>query len=152
MYVLIQGNGFASAADFTICAWFLIYYVVNTILCIIILCFNFLNCKWFQYLLMRRAYTFWYIYVHMTYPDDNIPQRKPNPLFSYCLPREGKAPTCTSFSNLQIFQDPQDFLIFRDHLIASIVILVIGQIVILKKISTSSAMIISISTSMMSIS
>jgi len=46
-----RGNGFASAADFTICAWFLIYYV-----------------------------------------------RKPNPLFSYCLPREGKAPTCTSFT------------------------------------------------------
>ena len=65
---------------------------------------------------------------NMTYPDDNIPQRKPNPLFSYCLPREGKAPTCTSFSNLQRFQDPpQDCLIFGDHLIASFVILVIGQ-------------------------
>ena len=27
-------------------------------------------------------------------------QRKPNPLFSYCLERDGKAPTCTSFSDL----------------------------------------------------
>ena len=128
MYVLIQGNGFASAADFTICAWFLIYYVVNTILRIIILCFNFLTCNYDNTCCLELLPYDIYMYVYMTYPHDNIPQRKPNPLFSYCLPREGKAPTCTSFSNLQRFQDSQDFLIFRDHLIASIVILVIGMV------------------------
>ena len=29
-----------------------------------------------------------------------FPQRKPNPLWSYCLPRDGKAPLCSSFSEI----------------------------------------------------
>ena len=36
-------------------------------------------------------------------------QRKPNPLWSYCLPRDGKAPLCSSFSEIYL-----DFNILRE--------------------------------------
>ena len=47
---MVQGNGFTSTAtDFTICVWFLIYYVVGTLasisICIVALKFNFCQQK-----------------------------------------------------------------------------------------------------------
>ena len=39
-------------------------------------------------------------------------QRKPNPLWSYCLPRDGKAPLCSSFSKTH-----SDFNFLKLHII-----------------------------------
>ena len=109
----MQGNGFTSTAtDFTICVWFLIYYVVGILasisICIVALIFKqkIRQTPFFSSYIYTFSHCFNFLfYFSIVICLISIFQRKPNPLFSYCLQREGKSPTCTSFSNLHHHHD-----------------------------------------------
>ena len=97
------GPGFEeTATTFSVCSWLFIYYVVR----LVKKYSKLFHDSWFE----DDGINWWKRrHLYVTKKNTFFLQRKPNPLWSYCLPRDGKAPLCSSFSEIYL-----DFNILRE--------------------------------------